>query len=131
MKIMNYYILFLSSSYLTSFTMFILESLSIIKIDLIQFLPRDLGMAFYFLTVGTLYGYAFFKPIERIFKPAILIASIMSVALMFVQIIHNLMTSINQILLDSRMEVFSNVVRIETILGILSAPILFKEREDD
>ncbi len=128
MKMINYYILFLGLAYVISSFMFILENINIIKIGLNQIIPADAGMALYFLTVGTLYNYAYFKSSEEVFKTSLLLASIMSIALMSVQALHYSLQFIGQIVSDHNIEVLFNLVRIEIILGILSIPILLKER---
>ncbi len=128
MKMINYYILSMGLTYIISSLMFILENVNIVKTGLSQVTPTDAGMALYFVTVGTLYNYAYFKSSEEVFGTSLLLASIMSIAFMFVQTLHYSLQLLDLIVSDSNIEVLFNLMRIEIVLGILSIPILLKER---
>jgi hypothetical protein len=129
MKIMTRYTLLLGTAYIVSSLIYLIESMARVKISVPQLLPSDVGMVFYFMTVGVLYNYAWIKSREEVSNASLFIALLMSVAIMLVEVVDFIISSIDLLISSTRAEIIYNIMRIEVILGILSIPLLLKMRK--
>jgi len=129
MKTMARYALLLGTAYIVSSLIYLIESITKVEISVPQLLPVDVGMVFYFITVGVLYNYACIKSREEVSNSSLFIALLMSVAIMLVQVINFITSSIDSLISSTQVEIIYNIIRIEVILGILSIPLLLKMRK--
>lgn len=129
MRIVAGYILLLGTAYIVSSLIYLIGNIAKVEIDTPQLLPADVGMVFYFITVGVLYNYAYIKSREEISKASLFIALTMSIAIMVVQAINFIIGFIDLFISSARVEAIYNLTRIEIILGILSIPLLIKVRK--
>jgi len=129
MKSVAGYILLLGKAYIVSSLIYLIEYIAKIEIGISQLIPVDAGMAFYFMTVGVLYDYAYFRSREGVSKASLFIALIMSIAIMLVQTVNFVISSTELLLSSARVEAIYNIIRIETILGLLSLLLLLKLRK--
>jgi|GEM_PF-1265643 len=129
MKIVAGYILLLGTAYIVSSLIYLIGNIAKVEIGIPQLLPADVGMVFYFITVGVLYNYAYIKSREEISKASLFIALTMSIAIMVVQAINFIIGFIDLFISSARVEAIYNLTRIEIILGILSVPLLIKVRK--
>jgi len=129
MRIVAGYILLLGTAYIVSSLIYLIGNIAKVEIGTPQLLPADVGMVFYFITVGVLYNYAYIKSREEISKASLFIALTMSIAIMVVQAINFIIGFIDLFISSARVEAIYNLTRIEIILGILSIPLLIKVRK--
>ncbi len=129
MKMMTRYTLLLGTAYMVSSLIYLIEIMARVEISVPQLLPSDVGMVFYFMTVGVLYNYAFIKSREEVSNASLFIALLMSIAIMLVQVVNFIISSIDLLTSSTRAEIIHNIMRIEVILGILSIPLLLKMRK--
>ncbi|MEM1583902.1 MAG: hypothetical protein QXF28_02310 [Nitrososphaerota archaeon] len=130
MKTVAGYGLIIGITYISSTLIFLIENMSGTRLLIPQLLPEDGGMAFYFITVGSLYGYAYFKSREKIFETVLLVASIMSIAIMLVQLLNSTLNLMITLTSNAWIIATYNLSRIEIILGLLSIPLLLRIRRD-
>lgn len=130
MKTLASYGLLLGIAYILSSLTFLVENVVRKDLSIPQLLPAEGGMVFYFLTVGSLYGYAYLRYREEVFKATLLVASIMSIGLMIVQVISSIPIFISILTSNTRIETAYSTVRIEVVLGLLSIPLLLKVRKN-
>lgn len=126
MKIVAGYGLMLGIVYILSSLIFLTENIAGVRLLTPQLLPEDGGMALYFITVGSLYGYAYFKSREKVFKTVLLVASIMSIGIMLVQVLNSMLNFMIALISDTWTEAIYSFVRIEIVLGLLSIPLLLR-----